>query len=206
VRSKGRRLWSPSGPPLGFFLSPTKSSALDTPCWAPSIDSIFFEDYLDFTSGYQDPLFIIPECSQTPQCTPSQANPSASSGNPANSAQGPDVYGSGNHSIDWDFALFSSAGLEPTSLPFSSAALTDNITSHDLSLNHSTSWDAFSLSTAGPGQYLSNDSLLLSGGSIPLTTSDECFNTMAISTSMGSLQDATFSTPMVKGNYHPRVF
>jgi hypothetical protein len=117
----------------------------------------------------------------------------------------PDAYGSGSQSINWDFALFSTTDAgnivsDSTSFPLSSsAALTGTITSHDFSLNHSTDWNAFSLSPSAPLPYLGNDSQSLAGGSIPFTTAGDSFDTMAISSGLANLHDAHFSTPMVKG-------
>jgi hypothetical protein len=199
-----RRAYKASGSPTCSFLSYTQSSALDTPCWAPLTEPILFEEYFDFTSGYQDPPFIIPKCSQTPTCPSSQARPSASSGNPANSVHAPDVYGSSSQSIDWDFALFSTTDAgsyipEPSSLPLSSsAALTGSLTSSsNLSLNY-TSWNAFGL-PSGHDEYLGNDSQLLSDGPIPFTASEDALNAMAITTGTENLHSGHFSTPMVKG-------
>jgi hypothetical protein len=190
-------------PTTCLFLSYTQSSALDTPCWAPLTEPILFEEYLDFTSGYQDPPFIIPKCSQTPTCSSSQARPSASSGDPANSVHAPDAYGSSSQSINWDFALFSTTDAdsfvpEPSSLPLSSsAALTGSLTSPPTLLNYP-SWDSFSL-PSGHDQYLGNDSQLLSGGSIPFPTSGDALDAMAITTGTENLHNGHFSTPMLKG-------
>jgi hypothetical protein len=119
----------------------------------------------------------------------------------------PDAYGSSSQSINWDFALFptTDAGSfvpDPSSLPLSSsAALTGSLTSSpDLSLNYS-NWNAFSL-PSGHEQYLGNDSLLLSGGTVPFTTSEDSLNAIAITTATGNLQDGHFSTPMVKGKMY----
>jgi hypothetical protein len=118
----------------------------------------------------------------------------------------PDVYGSGSQSISWDFALFSSTDAdnlvsETSTFPLSSStALTGTLISHDFSLNDSTDWNTFSLPRAfEPSSYLGNESQLLSGGAMPFTTSGDSLNTMLISTGVGSLHDAHFSTPMVKG-------
>jgi hypothetical protein len=167
-------------------------------------EPILFEEYLDFTSGYQDPPFIIPKCSQTPTCSSSQARPSASSGNPANSVHAPDAYGSSSQSINWDFALFSTTDAEcfvpepSSSLRLSSsAALTGSLTSSPNLLNYP-SWNTFSL-PSGHDQYLGNDSQLLSGGPIPFPTSRDALNAMAITTGTENLHNGHFSTPMVKG-------
>lgn len=118
----------------------------------------------------------------------------------------PDVYGSGSQPINWDFALFSTSTAanyvsQQSSLPLSSsAALTGSLTSSpDLSLNYATSWDSFALQPSTHATYLGNDSQLLSGGTVPYTTSDDSLNLMAISTSMGDPHHGHFSTPMVKG-------
>lgn len=119
--------------------------------------------------------------------------------------QEPDVYGS--RSINWDFTLYptsDTSGLlsEPTALPLSassSAALTSNLTSPELSLNDTSEWNAFALTSSGPDQYLGDDSQLLMGGSTPFTTAEQSLNIMAMSKGLGNLQDASFSTPMVKG-------
>lgn len=169
-------------------------------------EQILFEDYLDFTNGDQDPYLTIPRCSnQQSTCDSPPVRNSSSSGNQANSVDAPDVYGSGSQSINWDFALFSTTDAgnivsETTSFPLSSsAALMGTLTSHDFSLDHSTDWNAFSLPPSGPSPYLGNDSQLLTGGPIPFTTAGDLFDTMAISSGLGTLRDAHFSTPMVKG-------
>lgn len=140
-------------------------------------------------------------------------NPSSSSGNHLNSADGPDAYGSGNgsQSINWDFALFPStdagnlvadhSSLPPLSSSSSSVALNGSLTSTpDLSLDYSPNWNHFSVPSSGAQHYLGNDSQLLSGGPIPFTTSEAELHSMAISTGMGGLHDGHFSSPMVKGN------
>ncbi|KAF2824551.1 hypothetical protein CC86DRAFT_447346 [Ophiobolus disseminans] len=170
-------------------------SALDTPCWAPSSESISLDDFFDFTNGYQDPYNTIPRCNtQQQQCGPLQANLTASSGNPANSLDELAAYG--NQSINWDFALFAT-GDTPNSFPLSSssAALTDSLIAPDLSLHDTTNWNAFSLASSGPAQYLGDESQLLTGASISFTAPDASLNTMTMS---ASLHDASFSTPMVK--------
>ncbi|KAF2026358.1 hypothetical protein EK21DRAFT_74376, partial [Setomelanomma holmii] len=185
------------------FLSSTQSYALDTPCWAPLTASISLDEFLDFTSGYEDPQFTIPLWNLPhQQCAQHQARPSSSSGSRSNSAQEPDVYGS--CSINWDFTLYPTADTsdlsnEATSLPLSdspSTALTSTLTSPGLSLNDSADWNAFALATPGALQYLGNDSQLLMGGSNPFTTSDQSLNIMAVATV--GLQDASISAPMVK--------
>jgi hypothetical protein len=117
-----------------------------------------------------------------------------------------DDYGSGSQSINWDFALYPTND-DGTFVPDSSslshpssAALAGSLTSSpDLSLNYAASWNTFSL-PSGHDQYLGNDSQLLSGGTIPFTTSDDSLNAMAITMGTGNLHNGQvpFSTPMVK--------
>ncbi|KAH7382472.1 hypothetical protein DE146DRAFT_681510 [Phaeosphaeria sp. MPI-PUGE-AT-0046c] len=200
-----------ASPTYPLFFSLHQSHALDTPCWAPSTEPILFEDYLDFTSGYQDPPFTIPVCSnETPPCALFQANPLSSSGNLHNSVDEPGAYGSGSgsQSINWDFALFPNTDsgnlvADHSSLLSSSAsstALTTSLSSTpDLSLNYSPNWNHFSVpSSSGAQHYIGNDSQLLSGGPIPLTTTEAQLHSMAISTGMGNLHHGHFSSPMVK--------
>lgn len=78
--------------------------------------------------------------------------------------------------------------------------LTGNATSSpNLSLHGTANWNAFSsLPAPGAEQYLGNDSFL-SGGLNHFTTSEQNMNIIAMSTGIGGLPDASFSTPMVKG-------
>jgi hypothetical protein len=125
-----------------------------------------------------------------------------------------DDYGSGSQSINWDFALYPTTddgNFVPESSLLShpsSTALTGSLTSSpDLSLNYPSSWNTFSL-PSGHEQYLGNDSQLLSGGTIPFTTSDDSLNAMAITMGAGIMHDGQvpFSTPMVKGMASTHLF
>ncbi|KAH7064176.1 hypothetical protein BKA63DRAFT_572602 [Paraphoma chrysanthemicola] len=190
-----------ASPPSAPFLLHTKASRLTPRVGRLLTASISLDEFLDFTSGYEDPQFTIPLWNIPPSpCVSFQAKPSSSSGNHSNSAQEPDVYGS--RSINWDFTLYptvDTSGLfseqtplsEPNSLPLSSsssAALASNLTSPDLPLNDTPDWTS-----------LGNDSQGLMGGLAGglnlYTMPQEQLNILAMSTVAHA---ADSSTPMVK--------
>jgi hypothetical protein len=173
---------------------------------------ISFDEFFDFTSGYEDPRFIIPGCSiQPPPCDSLQASSSAFSGNPLNSERSPSHLGS--QSINWDFALSysttnTSGSLQDTTslLPTtstsasSSAALTGGLPVPDLSFHSTPDWGAFSTSES---QFLGDGTELLPGGPTLFTTAEDNTNILAISSGMGSFNDTNTSMRTMTGKTFP---
>lgn len=166
----------------------------------PLTSSISLEEYLDFTSGYQDPLFPIPTWNiPPPSCHSQQANVSAFSGNPSSADQDLNLLGS--QSLDWDFTLSfsttdSASLLDSTSLPSTSSnspAVTNNL-QPDSSLNTISNWNIFPLPVSD-SNYLDDGTQLLSGNPSMFTASEEHMNLVALSSDMAT----TASAPMIKG-------
>jgi hypothetical protein len=161
--------------------------------------SIPLEDYLDFTSGYQDPP-TIPGCSTPPPVCDAQHISSLSFfGSLSNSVQPEGDYGS--QSVDWDlFPADNSDGLSSnfTALPFSpsSAALTGGPFTPDFLFDPD--WNAAALQASAPGNYRGDDSQFASGAPSFMTT-DSSFPLSNMTTNGGSFHDSTFSSPMLKG-------
>lgn len=212
VKSAGSRRWvgptalltalirSPS--PSDLFRLHPKLRARYPRVRAPFDSSISFEDYFDFTSGYQDPPFTISGCNiPPPTCNSLQADPCCLSSGSAIPNSASNLHGTS--SINWDYALsYSTADAsdispEPTLLSSSAsssvATLTGGLLTPDPCLNNSVDWNAFPLPHPD-SHFLGNGTQMLSGGPSAFTTAEDNMNIMAMSSGMA----ATFSEPMMK--------
>lgn len=188
-------------PPPAIQPSDLIQTSRSSPCVGRLlIISIFPEEFLDFTSGYQDPRFTIPTWSTlAPTC----------SSFPANGEQQEEDCG--QPPINWDYALtFSIADtsaslVDSTTLPLSASSSTTSLDSlmggliaPSASPNNDPDWNTFSLPSSDSQQFLGDGTQLASDPSF-FTTTEANMNMLTMSSGMGELHHTGFSTPMMKG-------
>ena len=168
----------------------------------PQIVSISFDEFFDFTSGYQDPLYNISTCSIPPSsCCSVSTDPLRPSGAFLSS-----VLSSSHHgtpSADWHLAIpFSGAQnsrplLDTSSLLStpSSAALTGDFPP-DASLYATPNWNLLPVSNS---PYLGHGAQSYSGGPDSLCTTGNMMNTLAMPESLDMSSSTNTPAQMTRG-------